>query len=133
MSRIIHITHFVDPHCFFFKFDDDLHDKQLQCLEDELSTFARNKVNEQNEFNAKVGDVVAAYEISWGKWVRAEIRANLNHVARCQLWAIDHGKLFQTAYKNIVPLPQNLIDTIVTGVHQGSIYEVCPAKQARFY
>ncbi|XP_055313290.1 uncharacterized protein LOC129574820 [Sitodiplosis mosellana] len=129
MSRIIHITHFVDPHCFFFKFDDDLHDTQLQILEEEISSFARDKVNDQKEFTAKAGDFVAAYEIAWGKWVRAEICANLNHLERCQLWAIDHGKLFQTAYKNIIPLPPNLIDKNVIGVHQGSIYGASPAKQ----
>lgn len=127
MARIIHIMNFINPHCFFFKFDDDLHDSQLQNLEDEISTFARSKVNESIKYTPKKGDIVAAYEISWGKWIRAEVRINLNKFERCQLWAIDHGKHFQTAYKNIVQMPQHLIDREAKGVHQGSIFGISPA------
>lgn len=130
MSKIVHITHFIDPHCFYFKFDDDLHDPQLQSLEDEITKFARNKETESNvTFN--VGDTVAAYQIAWGKWVRAEVRANLTEFERCHLWAIDHGKHFQTTYKNIIALPQHLIDMVTKGVHRGSIYGANPGRLVR--
>lgn len=67
MARDIHIIHFIDPHCFYFKFDDDLHDTQLQEIEDEISTYARKKVSEAEQFTPIEGEIVAAYQISWGK------------------------------------------------------------------
>lgn len=132
MSRIIHITHFVSPHCFYFKFDDDLHDNQLQDLEIEISKHARQKINENIEFKPADGDIVAAFVTKWSKWIRAQLRANLVDFERYELWSIDHGQIFQTQYKNVIPLPQNLIEREVKGVHQGCIHGISPAKLVRF-
>lgn len=129
MSRIIHVNHFFDPHCFYFKFDDDLHDQDLQRLEDELSKNAREKLIDQNEpIVYTPDDIVAAYEISWSKWVRASVRGYDEHFQCYQLWAIDHGKLFRTQPKNIVPLPEHLVDTKVRGAVRGSLNGISPSK-----
>ncbi|XP_031616719.1 uncharacterized protein LOC116336748 [Contarinia nasturtii] len=128
MSRIIHIIDFIDPHCFYFKFDDDLHDTKLQNLEDEIANYARTKLKETTQFNAVEGDTVAAYQISWAKWIRAKVLENFEDLKRCKLWAIDHGQIFETAHKNILPLPQNFSDKTVNGVFRGCIYGMSPAN-----
>lgn len=132
MSKIIHINYFRDPHCFYFKFDDDLHDSELQRLEDQISKYAQNKVQHQTEPSTlQPGDYVAAYEISWGKWVRAIVRGDISKFNCLQLWAVDHGKLFRTANKNVVSLPQHLIDVEVKSVHRGSLFGISPANLVR--
>lgn len=131
MSPAIYITHFENPHCFYFKFDEDLHDAGLQSLEDDITKYARCKLNDNAATapaKCEIRDTVAAFEASWGKWVRAEIRNNLTSLECYQLWAVDHGKAFRTAYKNVVPLPPDLSDRKVKGARQGSIYGVLPAK-----
>lgn len=131
MSQTILITHFENPNCFYFKFDHDLHDVELQCLEDEICKYARCKYSE-NTTNSwsecDIGDTVAAYETTWGKWVRAQVRDNLTDLECYQLWAVDHGKMFQTTYRNVIPLQSNLSNRQVKGVFRGSIYGVTPAK-----
>lgn len=65
----IHVTHFVNPHCFYFKFDSDLHDDQLQILEDEISKTAHSLIKNGETIARNKGDVVAAYVTQWSKWV----------------------------------------------------------------
>lgn len=130
MSRVIHISYFLNPYCFYFKFDDDLHDEGLQCLEDEISKFARDKVRQCSDKRGSVtvGDTVAAYVIPWGKWVRSIVQRNLNSLKSFELWAVDHGKKFRAAYENVVKLPEDMANKSVIGVHRGSLYGVSPAK-----
>lgn len=129
MSRLIHITNFQNPNSFYFKFDDDLHDSQLHEVEDELAKYARAEIKKPNKLsNFVIGDAVAAYEISWGKWVRAKICAHLNELNRYQLWAIDHGRSFQATCSNILPLPPHIAGATANGVSQGSLYGITPAK-----
>lgn len=133
MSRIIHVTHFVNPYCFYFKFDDDLHDDMLQDLEIEISNCARRKIGKNAQFKPVDGDIVAAFVTSWSKWVRAQLRANLVDFERYELWAIDHGKMFETEYNNVVPLPDELIQRNVKGVSQGCIHGIHPARLVRIF
>lgn len=130
MSKVIHISHFVNPFCFYFKFDENLQDTDLQRLEDEIKIFARSKVSNEtfDLVPLKEGDIVAAYEITWGKWMRAVVVSNLESLKRYQLWSVDHGKYFRSPHKHVIPLPPNLIEEQVKGIHRGSIYGVCPAK-----
>lgn len=131
MAQIIHISYFLNPYCFYFKFDDELHDDNLQCLEDELSKYAHHEIKQNNgekPTSMAVGDLVAAYVIPWCKWVRAVVRCDLNSLNSYELWAIDHGKLFRTAYKNVIVLPDQFNQRTSMGVHRGSLYSVSPAK-----
>lgn len=133
MSHSIHINYFLNPYCFYFKFDNDLHNEDLQHLEDEISKYARDQIKELTEpVTVSTGDTVAAYEISWGKWVRAHVRYYDDRFKYYQLWAIDHGKLFRTGNRNVIVLPQHLIDKKVKGVARGSLYSVCPSELVSF-
>lgn len=130
MSKAVHISYFLNPYCFYFKFDDDLHGGDLQCLEDKISKYARDEIHRNCDKKASivVGDTVAAYVIPWGKWVRSIVQCDLNTLECFQLWAIDHGKKIRTAYKNVVKLPEDLANVNVIGIHRGSLYGVSPAK-----
>lgn len=131
MARVIYITHFLNPNCFYFKFDDDLHDIELQNLEDEITKSARSKFHAIDAVtlnDCDIGETVAAYETTWGKWVRAEVREHLRDIGCYQLWAIDHGKLFRAAYKHVTSLSRELSEKSLNTVHRGSIYGVVAAK-----
>lgn len=131
MAKTIYISYFLNPYCFYFKFDDDLHNEDLQCLEDKISKYARDEMRQNNDEKASiaVGDTVAAYVVPWGKWVRSIIvRCDLNRSKCYELWAIDHGKKFRTAYRNVVKLPEDLANESVIGVHRGSLHGISPAK-----
>lgn len=131
MSKVIHISYFLNPNCFYFKFDDDLHDDILQNLEQKISTYAHDKIKQitgESSSSIGVGDLVGAYIIPWGKWVRAMVRCDLKDSKTFELWAIDNGKLFGTEYKNVIPLPEQYNNPNVMGVHRGSIYGCSAAK-----
>lgn len=130
MSKIIHICHFLNPYCFYFKFDDDLHDDGLGRLEDEISKYARDKINQSSDEKTTiaVGYTVAAYVISWGKWVRSVIRSDLDIWNCYELWAIDHGRPFRAAHGNVVVLPVHLANGKFNGARRGSVYGLSPAK-----
>lgn len=130
MSKVIHISYFLNPYCFYFKFDDDLHDEGLQSLEDKISKYARDEIRKDSDSpeSIVVGNTVAAYVIPWGKWVRSVVQCDLNSLKCYELWAVDHGKKFRAAYKNVVKLPEDMAKENVIGVYRGSLYGVSPAK-----
>lgn len=130
MSKKIHISHFINPYCFYFKFDDGLHDNSLQLLENEVSNYARAEISRRNGAAQPISidDTVAAFEISWGKWVRAIVRSNVESHESYELWAIDHGRIFQTAYANVVSLPEHLANETAKMIHRGSVYGLAPAQ-----
>lgn len=130
MSKTINISYFLNPYCFYFKFDDDLHDSSLQSLEDKISKYACDEIKQNNNEKPSiaVGDVVVAYLIPWSKWVRAVVRCDFDRLKCYELWAIDHGKVFRAAYKNVVKLPESLAKEEFAGIRRGSFYGVAPAK-----
>lgn len=130
MSKVIHISYFLNPYCFYFKFDDELHDGDLQRLEDKISKNARDEMHQSSDKRAPiaVGDTVAAYVIPWSKWVRSVVQCDLKSLECYEVWAIDHGKKIRAAYKNVVKLSADLANEHVIGVHRGSFYGVAPAR-----
>lgn len=128
MSRLIQITYFVNPYCFYFKYTDDLHNEEFAEFEEKISKHARHQLGVTTDYTPKRGNIVAAFQCDWGKWVRAKVRSNITNVQSYELWAVDYGKVFWTSHKNIVQLPQHLIDRVPI-VHQGSLYGICPSKR----
>lgn len=128
----IHITHFVNPHCFFFKLDIQLHNLPLYEIEGSLAVHAKNIISKQsnNRYTPKIGEIVGAYVITWNKWIRAQVRTispeRLNY--QYILWAIDHGKRVETIDKFLVPLPDAIKNKSIDSVYQGSIRSYGPAE-----
>lgn len=93
----IRITHFVNPHQFYFKYEDDLFDPALIELEKQIHMCATAKRKQQSStksWELKKGDKVAVLSKAWTKWIRAEIDEiveKLNGEIEYTLWSIDHG------------------------------------------
>lgn len=94
---IIRITHFVNPHQFYFKYEDELFDPALIELENKIHMYAtaeRKQQSSTKSWEFKKGDNVAVLSKAWTKWIRAEIDEiveKLNGEIEYTLWSIDHG------------------------------------------
>lgn len=137
-KRAIFISDFRNPHCFYFKFYDEQFNEQLKLFEDKLAEHAwikmRNNINSNvNRFEPKLNDIIAVFNVSWSKWVRAIVKNVSVHFAGQEtkqyvLWAIDNGQYIKSFDKNsLVPLPVELRNVKVGGVYQGSIHGYRPA------
>lgn len=130
-TKIIYISHFVNPNCFYFKFHDDLFDKDFKSFEDEISVYAENEINKLTDVQLKVNDIVAVFNIAWSKWVRAQIKSiystKLEPMSKYELWAIDHGQSIESTGDLLVLLPNHLKEKKTVGSYQGSIYGYVPA------
>lgn len=82
----ISITHFINPHHFYFKNTDSKND----CLnfENEITNECENKTVSA-EFVLKPGDIVAVFIPKKKSWIRARIDQKTD--SKCNLWAIDRG------------------------------------------
>lgn len=97
-SPIIIITHTINPHRFWFKYEDSVlnGNAPLEQLEIELQKHA-SLLNQrqlyQSGYEPEIGDLVVVKHLSWSKWIRA--RVDTIHVVstgtKFVLWAIDHG------------------------------------------
>lgn len=132
--RAIFISDFLNPNCFYFKFYDEQFNEQLKLFEDKLAEHAwiRRKHN-INRFEPKLNDIIAVFNISWSKWVRAIVKNVSVHSAEQRtkqyvLWAIDNGQYIKSFDGNgLVPLPLELRNFQVGGLYQGSIHGYRPA------
>lgn len=132
-ERRIHITYYRNPHCFYFKFHDELFDDDLLQLETEIAKQANGvrKANLGRVFRPFVGFIVAAYIIYYGKWVRAKVvkLPTESHPNQFVVWAVDHGVFLTVPGQYISTLTMDLIRREVKGVvAQGSLFGLMPAK-----
>lgn len=138
-KKTIFISNFLNPNCFYFKNYDGMLNGQLKVLEDEVAEHAwnrmRNNINSKfNLFEPKLNDIIAVYNISWSKWVRAmvkKISVDSSGEKRKQydLWSIDHGQFINSFDNNsLVSLPVDLRNRKIISVLQGSIYGYGPAS-----
>jgi hypothetical protein len=92
MTSNIRITHFVNPHLFYYKLDE--FNADLDNLEEEILNELTDNTCETNNFQPESGDVVAFLHKRWSKWIRVVV----DKVLECTtadavyvLWAIDYG------------------------------------------
>lgn len=132
-TKTIYITHFLNPYCFYFKFQNELFNDELHQLEKEIAEQSNHKVLERaRQFKASIGYTIAAYLLESGKWVRARIldKQPIDKGFLYTLWAIDHGILFRVSGYFICSLDPELCSRKVKGsVARGSIYGIAPARK----
>lgn len=90
----IAITHFINPHHFYFKIDDGLITEDLIHLENEILRHAKAHGHGVSEFTPVVGNVLAFSYTPWNKWIRARVDTvidYLNQETKYILWALDYG------------------------------------------
>uniref|UniRef100_A0AAG5D3B8 RNA helicase n=1 Tax=Anopheles atroparvus TaxID=41427 RepID=A0AAG5D3B8_ANOAO len=119
-DNIVIITHYINPHCFWYKSETAYipHHEQRQFLE-EFNEYC-NRVfgygREQSErawYNQierpKVGDLVAQHNKELHRWIRCEVEdilVDLSGVVWYQLWAMDEGLPIKSVKEDIRPLPE---------------------------
>lgn len=89
----IKMVTFVNPHFFFFKLDNP-----ITGFEDEISKqleeyTLESKIRYRSGYDAVENDFVAAYIVSWNKWVRAQVDLILPFPDSTLyvIWCFDYG------------------------------------------
>lgn len=130
-SKMIEITHVINPHLFWFKYQDT-QNADIENIELEL----RNYVGDSGDKMLTARDAgdkyksekyVAVYMNSKKKWVRAEIDVAGDPSI---VWAIDYGIPLKKSLDFIVLLSEelkNLCHTTEPAVIKGGIAEILPA------
>uniref|UniRef100_A0A182MRB2 RNA helicase n=1 Tax=Anopheles culicifacies TaxID=139723 RepID=A0A182MRB2_9DIPT len=114
----IHITHYIDPHCFYYK-------TETACMQEHEQAKFAVTFNEhcENEYGiiydtvrhvqsgkpAQPGDLVALRSNQLQRWIRCEVEellVDLNQTNWYYLWAIDEGFPIKSDIKYVRPLPQ---------------------------
>lgn len=94
------ITHFINPHLFWFKYESDVVvnvNKPLQDLEHELAEHvaALKKRSLYNSgYEPERGEHVALMHLTWKKWIRVRVDNTIECMStgkKFSLWATDHG------------------------------------------
>lgn len=132
-KHLVHITHFFNPHHFWFKFIDAEWAQldELNELEANIYEYTKKRQHDKT-FSWQIGDIIAAYSFTWNKWVRGRVENVFevkNGTPRYSLWAIDCGIPMNVIGKNTFPLPKELAESSVCAVHEGCVYGIMPAEQ----
>lgn len=140
---IILITHFVNPHMFWFKYPKEiLNNTDLIELEIKIQKYVsavypkhRQRFNSSDNNNAYapcVDDIVAVLNCGWNKWVRAsveKVNENNGKIKNIVLWSIDHGVPLVSSLEYIVPLDDVSLSKAITNVvYLGGLYKSIPVE-----
>lgn len=90
---LIEVTNFINPHLFHFKLENIVGrvDTDIQIR---LKKHAEAKQWEySNGYRPQQDEIVSAFILEWGKWVRAQVDVILNEGQTKQyvIWCMDQG------------------------------------------
>lgn len=129
---LVTITHFINPHLFWFKTvesDRAEHVHVLKSIEDTLDQLFKNKPLCDNQLRPQIGDKVAVNFIAWNKYIRAEILQKAEFQQEEYIvWAIDYGFPLLTKKDYLRYLPTNLSNNL-GHIQMGGISGIYPAEQ----
>lgn len=124
---VIEITHFINPHLFWFKYKEQ--DPSFQEKIKSLETRLANNIPVKHPERIKTNDVVALNWISKNKWIRVYVNAREN--AKLIVWAIDYGIPIITTFDLIAKLDSDLRRECLeteSSVSMGGVYGILPTK-----
>lgn len=135
-KEIISITHFINPHLFWYHRIDACSDDYYSILkiERELGEYYNNRQGcTQPIRRPQLNDMVAVKFLSWNKLIRARvdyIASFGKNVVEGEfiMWAVDYGFPFQTKVDHIFPLP-NKLRTPVDYIRCGGLANIVPAEE----
>lgn len=89
----IKITNFINPHLFYFKLENIIGQLDTEIEHQLKQNSEKVKWEYPSGYNAKQHEMVAAYVVEWGKWVRAQVDLILEQTNNNQylIWCLDHG------------------------------------------
>uniref|UniRef100_A0A1B0D7F3 RNA helicase n=1 Tax=Phlebotomus papatasi TaxID=29031 RepID=A0A1B0D7F3_PHLPP len=127
MERII-ITHFVDPHRFWFRLDEPFQDQG------ELLDFRANlnkaiqRADKNEGWTPAVGEVVAYFYKHSAMLERAVVNSiGLN--GELTLWLVDIGHPQRARRDEVRPIPKNVKLPEKKTIREGGIFQLVPAKR----
>lgn len=132
-DHCIAVTHFINPHLFWYTqigdtSKDYLH--VLRQLEEQLQDLYRNKPLLDTFCRPAVGDKVAVNFVAWNKFIRAEILQKAQYQKEeFVAWAIDYGFPFLTKKEYVRTMPTELGSKHFDHIHCAGIVNVEPAVQ----
>lgn len=129
-SDLIEITHFVNPHNFWFKYIKESADFHERNIEIKLTQYAAKfHQNDRRRKKLTVHDHVAVYYFNQKKWIRAAIEKLLND-STIIVWAIDYGIPMECSAELVITLPEELeqiCSDYKTSIIHGGVYGIMPA------
>lgn len=93
----ITITFYVDPHHFYFKYDDDPRSEdKLNSINKNIEKYVGQHIEKRhsNPYSPEIGEIVLCHYISdcVSKWIRARVDTKLTYdKEKFVLWAVDYG------------------------------------------
>uniref|UniRef100_A0A182PLB1 RNA helicase n=1 Tax=Anopheles epiroticus TaxID=199890 RepID=A0A182PLB1_9DIPT len=135
MENQIFITHYVNPHKFWYKpFHPGSKKKQQKQLQDALDEYCeQHYLHQVNSipYEPIFGEVVVFYDPSLARWIRCSV-SGLKYDAKgqqmCRLWLIDDGYPKVVGVELLRPLPASFQDKSTSSVQRGAIKNVFPAR-----
>ncbi|XP_061511229.1 uncharacterized protein LOC1268649 [Anopheles gambiae] len=134
MESRIFITHYVNPHQFWYKpFHPGSRKKQQKQLQDAIDEYCEQHYLNQSigHYEPVFGEVVAFYDPSLARWTRCSVdgvRVDGKGTQRYRLWSIDEGCPKTVGIEQLRPLPDHFHDRSTSGVKRGAIKNIFPAQ-----
>lgn len=85
----IKITNLINPHVFHFKLESIIGQNDIE-IEKRLKKIAKRNARLTGH-SPELGEMVAAYIVTWDKWVRAQVEMILDNNQQYIVWCMDHG------------------------------------------
>ncbi|XP_055316972.1 putative uncharacterized protein DDB_G0286901 [Sitodiplosis mosellana] len=130
---MIKITHFVNPHKFFFKrLEDEGFDKQLEEMEVKIKGSVNKRMQPPDgPEDIQIGDLVAVLMPDFNKWIRGVIKAK-DETGLVYVWAVDYGVPLVSNSTQICKLPAIYAKMNVKfqRVHLGGLVNCVPAESS---
>lgn len=131
----IEITHFINPHLFWYKIAGKSNESQKATIEHKFLEFAKRYYNQNcaKNFDAKisVSDYVAVYYLNEKKWIRATVDKFNSSEGSMILWADDYGFPMDCSRNLVISLDDELKQLCVNAkvhVYQAGIHGIMPAS-----
>ncbi|XP_037882051.1 putative ATP-dependent RNA helicase SoYb [Glossina fuscipes] len=118
------VTHFINPHLFWYHKADDFH--ELHEIEEQLQLIHNNQARDFN-YHPKLHEKIAVKFVAWNKIIRAEILGEAGWQKEFIVWALDYGFPFRTKEEYVFRLPTKMTRQI-DHIRCGGLANILPAE-----
>lgn len=131
---LIRITHYINPHMFWFKYETSFFGKsKLLELDSKLQQYycEDNDVLSNRKYEPQIDEMVGVFNFSWNRWIRAKVDYIIEGISappKYILWAIDYGVPLETNLRWIRQLPEELAREQNDSVCFGGLSNIVPAE-----
>lgn len=126
-SKLIRITHYINPHLFWFKYVDSSTERREQNIDSNLKAFIAKTYKKTCAPALHLEQIVATYWVAKNKWIRAVVDQDDPSDGFVILWAIDYGFPMRSATELVIPLDSNY-GSAESVIVQGGLYDVIPSR-----